>query len=81
VNQAAQTAAVVGAISPGVWNGVTILNLSAGTYLPSGYLAQAASYATQTQANQEAGQAMPIYLAVILSGAVESILVGLYVQL
>jgi hypothetical protein len=80
VNQAAAQAALIGFIGPGVWEGVQILSLTPGTALPSGYYAQAPSYATQSATNRIARQAMPIYLAIIEAGAAESILIGVYVQ-
>lgn len=80
VNQAAAAAALIGFIAGGIWEGVTVLNLKAGDSIPSGYLAQAPPYSTQSPANHAARQAMPIYLAIVEAGAVESILIGVYVQ-
>jgi hypothetical protein len=80
VNQAAALSASIGYIAPGTWEGITILNLSEGDALPTGYFAQAPPYATQSQAARAAFQAMPIYLAIIEAGAVESIVIGVAIQ-
>lgn len=70
----------IGFIGPGVWNGVQILGLTPGTYLPNGYLVQSPPYRTQTTANRQARQAMPIYANIIEAGAAHSVTIGLYVQ-
>lgn len=81
VNQACQVQVQQGWIAPGVWTGIDIINLETGDALPSGFLAQAYPYSTQLAAARAARQAMPIYLAVILAGAVQSVLIGVAVQL
>jgi hypothetical protein len=86
VNAAAQRAQVRGFLAGGVWNGATISpggpnSLFAGTTLPDGYLALTAPYSIQSPAAKAAGQAMPIYLAVITSGTVLSLVVQVNVQL
>lgn len=80
VNQACAQSALIGFIAPGTWEGVTILNLSAGTSLPNGYTSQSASYLTQATADKVARKSMPVYVAIIEAGAVHSILIGVYVQ-
>lgn len=80
VNMACQSAVDRGFIAPGTWQGVTILNLSTGDNLPAGYLAQSPAYATQSPANRQARQAMPVYVAIIEAGAVEFVLIGVTVQ-
>lgn len=80
VNQECDLAVQIGYLAPGTWTGVTIINLDSGDPLPLGYLAQAYPYNTQLPAARAARQAMPIYLAVCEAGAVQSILIGVYVQ-
>jgi hypothetical protein len=80
VNAAAATSFSIGYIALGTWNGVQILNLTPGTALPQGYLAQFPSYIGQTEAAREAGQAQPIYLAIIEAGSAESISIQVNVQ-
>jgi hypothetical protein len=67
-----------GFLSSGVWQGQTILNLQAGMSIP-GYLNQSPSYAS-LGAKPANRQAAPIYCAVILSEAVQSVLIAIYVQ-
>lgn len=69
-----------GFLAGGTWQGQTILNLQAGMPVTNGYLNQSPSYASlgSKPANR---QAAPIYCAVILAEAVQSVLVGVYVQL
>jgi hypothetical protein len=67
-----------GFLSSGVWQGQTILNLQSGMSIP-GYLNQSPSYAS-LGAKPANRQAAPIYCAVILSEAVQSVLIAIYVQ-
>ncbi|HLH04949.1 MAG TPA: DUF3383 family protein [Bryobacteraceae bacterium] len=80
VHQACDNAVSRGFIAPGVWEGQTILNLSAGTALPKGYLVQSDTFANQSAGDRAARKAMPIYVALIEAGAMHSITVGVYVQ-
>ena len=80
VDGANSRAASRGFIAPGIWTGAQILNLVSGTALPNGYLSQSAAYSTQSPANRQARQAMPIYVAIIEAGAVHSVMIGVYVQ-
>lgn len=80
VNQACQAAVARGFIAPGIWEGVTILNLANGDNVPAGYLSQSPPYSTQSQTNRAVRQAMPIYVAIIEAGAVNFVLIGVYVQ-
>jgi hypothetical protein len=80
VNQACETSRQVGFIAGGVWQGVQIVNLQPGTTLPKGYLAQAYPYSTQSASDRAARKAMPIYLAIIESGAVHFVQVQIFVQ-
>lgn len=80
VNNACQTMVGIGWIATGTWEGVTILNLTPGTSLNGGYLAQAPAFSTQSAGNRAARQMMPIYVALIEAGAGQSLLIGAYVQ-
>jgi hypothetical protein len=90
--QAANTAcaylASIGFLAGAVWQGAAIPIPSAsnpalipGESLPLGYLNISPSFATQSQGNRAAGQAMPIYCAITTAGAVLSLLIGVYTQL
>jgi Protein of unknown function (DUF3383) len=87
-NQACQTLANIGFIAPGTWEGANVPipsaaapTLATGDPLPQGYLNQSASYATQSTGDRDAGKAMPIYTAITTAGAVQSLLIGVYVEL
>lgn len=73
-------AATRGFLATGVWDGQTVLNVSAGTPLPLGYLAQSPSFLTQSPADKKARKGMPIFLTVILAGAQQSFTIGINVQ-
>lgn len=80
VNQACARSVARGFISAGTWTGQTILNLTAGTALPNGYLSQSAPFSTQSTSDRAARKSMPIYVAIILSGAIQSVTIGVFVQ-
>jgi hypothetical protein len=77
-NDACDEAVRVGFLGPGTWTGVNILNLKNGDPLPDGYLVQAEALATQSQADREARKSVPIYVAIKESGAIHSVLIGVY---
>ncbi len=81
VNQACQAQVITGYLAPtNNWQGPQIINLAPGDPLPLGYLSQAYPYSTQSTANKNARQAMPIYCAVNEAGAVHSLTIGLFIQ-
>jgi hypothetical protein len=84
-NQACDLLASMGFIAGGTWQGATItvgnVTVTQGTPLPSGYLNLSAPYSTQNSGSRAAGQAMPIYCLITTAGAVQSVLIGVNVQL
>lgn len=80
VNQAIDQMVTTGFISPGVWNGPQVLNLTPGQALPKGYFTQSQPYSVMTPALKAQRQAMPIYASIIESGAVHFVTIGVYVQ-
>ena len=68
-----------------IWQGQTIAVggqvLTAGTILPNGYMVIAASVNSLTPSQEEARQAPPIYVPIILADSVHSVVIGLAVQL
>lgn len=80
VNQACQAAVDRGFLAGGIWHGVQILKLLPGDPVPAGFLVQSPLYATQSSSDRQARKAMPIYAAVLESGAVHSVIIGVYVQ-
>jgi hypothetical protein len=79
-NEACQEAVRIGFLGAGTWTGANVLNLKKYDPLPAGYLVQAESLATQSQADREARKSVPLYVAIKEAGAVHSVLVGVYVN-
>ena len=79
-NEACDEAVRIGFLGPGTWTGPNVLNLKTDDPLPAGYLVQAEALSTQTQADREARKSVPLYIAIKESGAVHSVLVGVYVN-
>lgn len=79
-NEACQEAVRIGFLGAGTWTGANVLNLKKYDPLPAGYLVQAESLATQSQADREARKSVPLYVAIKESGAVHSCLIGVYVN-
>ena len=85
-NQAGALMASIGFLASAIWQGspVTVGStvITPGTsVIPLGYLALAASYATQLPGDRAAGKAMPIYFLITTAGAVQSLVIGVYVVL
>jgi len=70
-----------GVLGPGIWRGEKFRTLETGTALPDGYMIMADSYSSQSNADRLAKKAVPMYSVVHLSGAVESAVIELAVQL
>jgi hypothetical protein len=84
VEQACANLASIGYIAPGQYNGTPLpapLSVLTGQSLPLGYVAKAASYATQSAGNKAARQAMPIYVLILEAGAVQAVQIAVNVQL
>lgn len=85
-NRAGDTAASIGFVQPGTWNGQTITGangnvlLAQGAPLPLGYLAVSDSFANQNPADKKARRMMPVYLCIIEGEAGHSAIIGLNVQ-
>lgn len=69
-----------GFIAGGVWQGKKILNLETGDSIPNGYLVQAESIDSQSQADREARKAPPIYVALKLAGAIHYVIIKIDVN-
>lgn len=84
-NQAGAFMANIGFLAPNVWEGATIsltgLSVTNGQALTNGYLNLAQPYSQQSTADRNAGKAMPVYSFITTAGAVQSIALGVYVQL
>jgi len=82
VNGAAQRAVTRGYIAPGTWEGQTLTYpaLTAGDPLPAGYLAASPPVSSLTNAQRQARQAPPIYLAINEANASQSVVCAIVVQ-
>lgn len=84
INGACARSAARGFISGGIWDGATLsgngLSLTPGQSIPNGYLSQSPNYSSQSKADRQARKGMPVYVAIIESGAVHSLIIGVLVQ-
>ena len=80
VNLACQDMVTIGFLGGGTWEGVQVLNLLPGQAVPQGYRVQSPPYAQQSSSDRAARKSMPIYAAILESGAVHSVLVAVIVQ-
>lgn len=80
VEAACAQAQLTGFLAAGIWEGQTLLTLSAGQSLPNGYYVASPKYSTISQAQIQARQAPPIYVAIIEAGAVHFVTIAVLVQ-
>lgn len=84
-NSACAFMAAIGFLAGNTWTGATVnaigLSMANGQALSLGYSNQSQPYSQQLPANRAAGQAMPIYTFITTAGAVQSLVIGVYVQL
>lgn len=84
-NAACQFLSVIGFIAPGIWEGASInipgVVVTNGQALPAGYTNLAQPYSQQSKSDRDAGKAMTIYTFITTAGAVQSLVIGIYVQL
>ena len=72
--------ASIGFVAAGVWNGGALLALTQGQSLPLGYFVQSDTYLNQTAAARAARQGMPVYVALVEAGSMDSISLAVQVQ-
>lgn len=70
----------MGVIATGTWTGGVVLDLNPGDSVPNGYLIQSDSIADQSAADRAARKSPPIYVALKASGAIEHIVVRVFVN-
>lgn len=75
-----ETLRSMGVISTGIWTGGQVLDLAPGDAIQNGYLIQAESFANQSASDREARLSPPIYVALKASGAVEHVVVRVFVN-
>jgi hypothetical protein len=69
-----------GFLAPGTWTGPTVLKVSAGTSLPTGYQVQSDSFSKQSPSDRALRKGMPVYVTVILADSQQSFTIGINVQ-
>ena len=69
----------MGVLSTGIWRGAGIGPLAHGDMIENGYTMWADSYDVQSDADRAAHKAMPISVALVLAGSVESIVISVNV--
>lgn len=70
----------MGVIGTGIWNGGDVLDLHTGDAITNGYYIQAGSLAEQSASDRVARVSPPIYVALKTSGAIESVVVRVFVN-
>lgn len=79
-NVACDAAMRRGFLTPGVWNGPTVLDLESGDMLDNGYLVQAESVDDQTAADRQGRICPPIYVCGNMAGAIHQVSIKVNVQ-
>ena len=79
-NDACYSAARRGFIGPGIWTLDSVLDLEKGDTLETGYMCQAAPVADEPAANRGLRICPPIYVCVILTGAIHSVAIKVIVE-
>jgi hypothetical protein len=81
VNEACQGGVNSGYLAPGNYLGVVpVIDLQPGDPMPAGYISQAYPFSQQSPADKQARKAMPIITVVNEAGAVQSVVIGVYVN-
>jgi hypothetical protein len=75
-----EQAVKIGFIAPGKWTGPNLLDLSTNDFLSKGYRLMAEKMTDQAQADREARKAPNIYIPIKLAGAIEFVVIGVYVN-
>lgn len=72
--------AQMGVISTGIWTGDNVKDLSTGDSVPGGYMIMADTIASQSAADREKRVTPPIYVCLKGSGAIEQVVIRVYVN-
>lgn len=70
----------IGLIGGGIWRGESVGNLDYGDAISNGYYIQSGSIAEQSEADRAARKSPPILVALHASGAIEHVVVNVYVN-
>lgn len=80
ITNGCETLRIMGCIATGIWTGGDVLELSSGDAVPGGYLIQAGSLAEQSAADRADRKSPPIYVALKGAGAIEHVVVRVFVN-
>lgn len=69
-----------GVLATAVWRGANIMSVVTGDTIEHGYTCMADSFDTQSDEDRYAHKAMPITILLCLSGAIESVVLNVFVQ-
>lgn len=69
----------IGIIAGGIWRGDNILNLNKGDAIPNGYNIQSETIADQSDSDRAKRVSPPIYVALLGSGAIEHVVIQVYI--
>ena len=80
ISRACQTLLDAGMIAPGIWKGETVMNLVYGDAISNGYLIQSGTIASQSAQDKASRVSPPIYVALLSSGAIEHVVIRVYIS-
>lgn len=80
INSACSTLANVGMIAGGIWKGDAVGKLATGDAIAGGYYVESGSIAAQSAADRAARKSPPIYVALLMSGAIEHVVIRVFVN-
>lgn len=80
INNACNQIANIGLIAGGIWKGDPVMNLNTGDAIENGYLVQSDSIANQSALDRSERVSPPIYVALLSTGAIEHVVVSVYVN-
>lgn len=80
ISEACSKLLSIGYIGSGIWMGKNILTLTTGTALPNGYIVLADSLASQSSSDRQKRVTPPIYVALKASGAIEHVVIRVFVN-
>lgn len=80
ISTACDTLLSIGMIGSGIWNGQQVMDLNTGDAVPNGYLIQAGSMASQSASDRSQRITPPIYVALKATGAIEHVVIRVFVN-
>ncbi len=75
-----EKARTIGFIAPGIWNTAGVLSVKTGDVLSRGYTILSDVVASQSQADRDTRKSPPIYILIKLAGAIQNVVINLFVN-